>query len=78
MFRTLACFLVSSSHNISKTDTVSASGGKGKTEWPYFCGPVAYTRYFTWAHQNKIMLAHLSQPRAEKRRVFEMFCDNKT
>jgi hypothetical protein len=70
--------LIASSHNVSKTDTVSASGGKGNREVSYFCGPVAYTRYFTWAHQNKIMLSLLFQPKKEKRIVFEMFCDNKT
>jgi hypothetical protein len=70
--------LISSSHNVSKTDTVHASGGKGNREVSYFCGPVAYTRYSIWAHQNKTMLSLLSQLKTEKRKVFEMFCDNKT
>jgi len=68
--------LVSSRDNVSKIDNDFASVGKGKREGFYFCGPVAYTRYFTWAHQKKIMLSLLSQPETEKPTVFQMLCDN--
>jgi hypothetical protein len=59
-------FLVSLRHNVSKTDTVSSSCGKGKRRGFYFCRPVAYIRHFMWEHQNKIRLSLLSQPKTEK------------